>query len=344
MVDSTDQAQGIARPAPARRVDAVINPFTVYILAPALTYALILYTAQGDATIAILTSMATLILYWIGFSRANPRLVGLELIGVILLTYYTVHPPMAVLWVAASAVGAAAGTWLQFKNGNESDFYFLIPPAAALSFVFLVWLGAGASLSPALTRAGHELVQARREMFEMAKAIETQKPEQGRVLRETLEELKGDVDVLIVNFLLVVWTFGLWVAGRVSRAFLGQLGGRRHSLAFFRIDERYIFLLIVGLVLEILNGLAPRWGMQWLAIPLLAVFSLAGFIEGVAVVLFYGAVQRFKGQRWGGHLWNVAGLVLAIRLPFLAVLVGLSDVWFDYRRLHGLRQRIDYQA
>ncbi|MCE5229642.1 DUF2232 domain-containing protein [bacterium] len=331
------------RPEAKRSKPRRLAPWLMYLIVPPAAVLLILKTAAGDLNTALITSALSLFVFWAGFSLANPRLIGLELIGVIVGTYYWVQPPMAVLWVTASAIAAGGGVFLFHREKDEQDYFFLVPAAAFAGFVFLIWLGAGASLKPALLRAQRELSVSRRETLALARQLEDQKIEMGRLMREGIEWAGPRYGVLVTTSWLTMWILVLWVAGRVSRRVLGQFQKRRHAFVLFKIRDRYIFLLIIGLILEIFNGLVPSGGMQWLAIPLLAIFALACFIEGLAIVLFFGALQRFRGQRWAGRIWNLAGVVLLFSIWQAAVLIGLTDIWFDFRRLQGLR-RIDEKA
>lgn len=334
--------EGAAPPEKPR--PAWLAPLIMYLLTPPGAYLLVLRTAWGDLNTALLTSALTLFLFWVAFSLANPRLIGLELIGVILVTYYRVQPPMAVLWVTASAVAAATGVLLWHEQMREQHYFFLVPASALICFVFLVWLGAGARIEPSIMRARREFKMERQQALEIAKSFDDQKlTESGKAVREWIEKSEQLFNIGVATSWLEIWILALWVFGRVSRRILGQFQSRRHSFVLFKIGQPYIFLLIIGLVLEILNGLAPRWGMQWVAFPLLVTFAVACFFDGLAVVLFYGALQRFRGHRTAGIVWDVVGLMLAIT-THAAILIGLSDIWFDFRRLHGTRRRIDDKA
>lgn len=331
--------------APHSGKPAWLAPLMMYLMLPLGAYLLILRTAWGNPMSAIVTSALTLFLFWAAFSIANPRVIGLELIGVILATYYTVHPAMAVLWVTSSAVAAATGVLLWHEQKNEQHYFFLVPASALVCFIFLLWLGSGARVEPWVARARHELRQSRQQTLEVAKLLEDRKMTRlAKTMRESVEQSGPLYNIELATFWLESWILALWLFGRISRRILGQFQARRHSFVLFKIGRSYIFLLIMGLILEILNGLAPRWGMQWVAYPLLATFAVACFFDGLAVVFFYGALQRFRGNRVVGLIWDVAGLMLAITQPMVAILVGLSDIWFDFRRLHGVRRRIDDQA
>jgi hypothetical protein len=64
--------------------------------------------------------------YWIVFLRADPRLTGLVLIGIILATYYqSFISHYAVLFVVAAGLGGGIGAYLTQRGAPEDDFFFL---------------------------------------------------------------------------------------------------------------------------------------------------------------------------------------------------------------------------
>lgn len=345
MAEPTPAPSGAAA-RPEKQQPAWIAPLAMYLLVPPGAYLLVLRTAWGQPGGVILASALALFLFWAAFSVANPRLIGLELIGVILATYYRVEPPTAVLWVTSAAVAAATGVLLWHERMGEQHYFFLVPASALVCFVFLVWLGSGARLEPALVRARRELRAERQTILKNVQEYEARNgaTTPTRQIHEALDWIGTNFNIAMATIWLDLWIVALWVFGRIARRVTGQFQSRRHAFVLFKIGHPYIFLLIIGLILEILNSLAPRGGLQWVAFPLLATFAVACFFDGVAVVLFYGALQRFRGHRTAGFIWDVVGLLLAITQAEAVVLIGLSDIWFDFRRLHGVRRRIDDKA
>ncbi len=293
---------------------------------------------------ALLASMITMVLFWIGFGRANPRLVGLELIAVILASYYIVDPPQAVLWVVASALAGGVGAWLQRRDSGEDAYLLLVPATGLAGFLFLLWLGAGARLAPVLGWIGTLLGGFKLELGQEIDALAVTDPTQAGQLREMIELLGANFFPAIAALLIIIWVLGIWLAGRLARRAMGSAMPPPRPLMLFRMREACIFLLIIGLILEILYGLAPWGGLRWLAIPLLSVFGLACLIEAIAVVLWYGGVHRLAGRPLIAALWVAAGLIVVLQFPPLGVLFGLGDVWFDFRRLGRSRQKIDTSA
>ncbi len=320
-------------PEPAGRL-AWLN----YLLLPPLTLLAILGAARGPG-LSLLLSPLVVLAWWIGFARSNWRICGLELIGVVLATYYIVQPPLAVLWVVASALGGAMGAWLMLRRRREDDYFFLVPLAAAIGFVILAWLGGGARIYPALELGAGWLDGLRRGVERDFALLARESPGQAQYYRDMLEPLGERFAVTMISTLAALWVLALWGAGRIARRGLGLLGGLRGAFILFRIGQPYIFLLIAGLVMAILDGLTPLRGLRMVAIPLLVVVAVGCFIEAMAVILFFGALQRAAGRIRTGFVWDLAGLALLLWLTPLGLLLGLTDVWFDYRRLEAAGRR-----
>jgi vacuolar-type H+-ATPase subunit I/STV1 len=141
------------------------------------------------------------------------------------------------------------------------------------------------------------------------------------------------------------WALGLWLAGRLARRWAGRMDLRRGSLILFRLEQRYIFLLICGIVLWIVGILTggEKYAL-YAAGPILTVFAIACFLEGLAVILFYLALWRTTAAPVPYRLLAIMAMIAALFLTFISLLgcmlLGLSDIWFDYRRLKAVEERL----
>lgn len=298
-----------------------------------------------DVMVALIGSAVTLAIYWVGFLRANPRMVGLELIGIVLVAYYMLDA-MAVLWIAGSALGGGAGAWLTHQRAGEDDFFFLPLAAAAAGFVMLVGLGTAFQWQPALERARELIAEQRAYLEQEIERLEA--PDTGASLFQNAdpELLKAWVPRagrLFTGATLAVWSLLLWVGGRLARRRSGRFHPSRSALILFKMRQHYTFLLIVALFLEILRNLCGWQALGYVAWPLIGVFGMAALAEGLGVAAFHLAVLRAKGFLLN-RIWIVVFvLIMAMILPYALLLlaaVGLLDVWFDFRRLEKIGQQL----
>lgn len=283
----------------------------------------------------------------LAFIRANPRLTGLLLIGFTLGAYYT-HSQPAVLWMLASVMAGGAMAWLMVRQGCEDDFYFIPTAVALLGFLLLLGLADGLRWGPALKQAEASLavlhaqfqVQIQQSMS-VAQSGSLFDPEQ---IRQGSQLVDGHFGPFIVTTIIGFWGLGLWLAGRLARRLTGRLWGRQGSIMFFRIRHPYIFLLILGLILEILSSLYAWEQLSYVAWPVLIWFAIACFVEGLGVLLFMVAIRRAAGFRRSAMVLGVAGFFLLFLRPPLGVLIGLADVWFDFRKLGRIDETMDLEG
>lgn len=314
-------------------------------LVQALTWLGAVYVAESDpaALAPALGSVAVFWAHWFLFLRTNPRMVGIELAVLLMATYYsaTVNHYTA-LWIGASALGGGIGALLSVQARREDDFFFL-PPAATLGFFALLsYLAEGCRLDEPFAQLA-AWVAGQRELH-----LEVFRQSQIWQQLETYERHYYTRFLEWATLLtpLAMWVPGLWVSGRWARRRSGWLHARRAPLLLFRIQERYIFLLICGILLWIVGILTGReQAALYVAAPLLTVFAVACCVEGLAVAMFRLALWRALSPQTATRPVVLLVLILAvwlsqITLPLLLV-VGLTDIWFDFRRLSAVEERLE---
>jgi hypothetical protein len=76
----------------------------------------------------------------------------------------------------------------------------------------------------------------------------------------------------------------------------------------------------------------------------MAVLAVAFFMQAVGIVLFFSALQYSLGAPQRGFLLSIVGIVSLALMPVAGVLLGLLDVWFDFRRLAKVREQMENQG
>jgi hypothetical protein len=299
----------------------------------------LLRTLGPDPVTQAFASILVLAVHWVAFARANPRLVGLMLNALLMPLYY--HPALtfyAVLWVGAAALGGGVGAWLGMRKTREEDFFFLVPAAVVAAYAMLIWLAEGCRiLEPLLV--GKEWVIAQLEY------VARQMPAADGSPETFLERLFAPSPRQEAFKILGLWVLMLWMVGRLARRISRRLDHRRATLILFHIDRRYIFLLICSLGFWILGILTGReTSAMVVSGPILTAFSIACFLDGLAVVTFYLALWRAAAPSF---VHRIALLLLLLAFLFagrgalaVCVLAGLFDIWFDFRRVKVVEQRL----
>lgn len=325
----TSAAADVHRRAPRRPMFPLPN-IMLYIMLPAAA-AFCVQSALLDLFSQMVGSALALGAFWIGYSRLNRGIVTAILVGCCLLALknFPLHNVISIPLLAASAAAGALGATLAARNADEDDFFF-IPLLLVLGVMLLaITLGAGGGWPKTFERTRVYFAEI---SVNLKKSLES-------TGKETPEWVVSMPFLLTLH--VILWGLGLWLAGRLARRVTGHLGGLKSSLIMFRIQHRYIFLLILGLILEIFSSLATRETFAYLAWPILGLVALAGFLDGLGILLFLAAIRRMAGRTQEAFWLTVMGVITAFMLGQFTALVGLADVWFDFRKLERLRRQLN---
>lgn len=130
---------------------------------------------------------------------------------------------------------------------------------------------------------------------------------------------------LIQGPLLMAWGYSLATMAMEGSAFaLEALPG----FTRLRLPDGAVWMLCLGLLLLVTRQLAVlRAGAN-----LSAVMAMAYFLQGFSVLTFMAAALRATFLAWGARILIVALLLSPLFSVFTCIL-GLSDVWLDFRHL-----------
>jgi hypothetical protein len=141
------------------------------------------------------------------------------------------------------------------------------------------------------------------------------------------------VCILLAGWLLMLWALGQFVRRRIGRAL--PFG---NTLLIFRIRPGYTFLLILALIFEILSVWFEQERLKLVSYPLFTICAAGFWLVYVGIVLFLLALGRAIApgtSRWGLRLAALVALALSFHV---GPLVGLADVWFDFRKMRRIRK------
>jgi len=213
--------------------------------------------------------------------------------------------------------------------------------AAVLVFFLLTGLTSGGRWQHEIQLLNEVIQETRVAMEQNVKEMQNHGGGLLQISRENWEQMSPELGYYLVPSFIVLWLLGLWFCGRLARRILGRLKGPRPALMLFQIRQRYIFLLILGLILEIFSILSRREGFAYLAWFMLGVMGIAGFFEGLGVILFLVTIRRMLGRHQSAFWLGLLGIVVALTFPLVSVILGLADIWFDFRKLERLRRQIE---
>lgn len=244
------------------------------------------------------------------------------------------HAPLPYWFTLWTPVASAVGAWMGLREEGGG------PGSGERAWMFAPLLLLAASL-PVLPGFSQEIVRLDTRMLgEQQRLLASAKPgEVPPVMQEAVKQSAAMPAAdrqkalrWIVPNLLFVCTATLTVAGRALgarvAAGLGWPPASSRPLLHWRLPDAALVPLIVGIAL--LAFANPEWHPS--ALTLLVHVVLGYSVQGVAVVesmlISRGMPPAFVALTM---LFVIAVSLLWI-LPVIAVL-GLSDVWLDYRRL-----------
>ena len=108
---------------------------------------------------------------------------------------------------------------------------------------------------------------------------------------------------------------------------------RTQPLLFFKIKERYVFLLIFSMGIEIFRYLLDQTVILYVSRSFFMFLGTSYFIAGLAVVGYMFVMRHLRPQKMLSQWLFFVLLFLIIIKPIICVAIGLLDIWFDFRRV-----------
>jgi hypothetical protein len=101
----------------------------------------------------------------------------------------------------------------------------------------------------------------------------------------------------------------------------------------FKIKERYVFLLIFGMGIEIFRYFLDRKELLYFSRSIFVFLGVTYFLAGLAVIGFLILIQRLRSNSLFSHVFTFVLIFIIIIKPIICSAIGLLDIWFDFRRL-----------
>ncbi len=226
--------------------------------------------------------------------------------------------------------------WLRLPERKmESDDRLYIPPLAAALGVGILLL-----LREVLTGSSENLIV----LTGLSGVLEWVR----NTANAGAEQLTGDARI---QYLTTMETFrrsfpyyyfgGIIVGYSLLTNLTLQLQSRERQPArpffLFKIKERYIFLLIFAMGLEIFRYIYKPHNLIYISHSFLVFLGITYFIAGLAVLGFLLLMRRVRSSSFLSRWLILVLLFFIIIKPIICAAIGLLDIWFDFRRLKSLR-------
>lgn len=270
----------------------------------------------------------------LGAMRIGPLRAGI-IAGVACLAIAFGVPLAAFGWISGAVAAGLTAGWLAHFPTDEDDHFFLPIVTALLIFLIVATVAVRGDWGAALDQAHQkalEMVAFTPDMWE--DLINRSSDDFGQTLKTMgMDQFSAYLGWALFPVSTVLWVLATWLGARMIRLWAGRLKGSRGAMILFRMRQRYIFLLIAALVLAILYSLCGLELALCMALVLAAPVLAAGFIEGLGVMVYHLLAHRAAGSRLSVMFMAVAMILVVTQFPPAAMVLGLADVWFDFRRL-----------
>ncbi|MBN1903460.1 hypothetical protein JW926_19235, partial [Candidatus Sumerlaeota bacterium] len=101
----------------------------------------------------------------------------------------------------------------------------------------------------------------------------------------------------------------------------------------FKIKERYVFLLIFGMGIEIFRYFLDRKELLYFSRSIFVFLGVTYFLAGLAVIGYLILMRRLQSNSMLSRVFTFVLIFIIIMKPIICSAIGLLDIWFDFRKL-----------
>ena len=150
---------------------------------------------------------------------------------------------------------------------------------------------------------------------------------------ELVSDLKRDFPYYFFGSQALLFTI---VMNVVQRYQPGR--GKRLPLILFKIRERYVFLLIFAMAVEIFRYLLHEQELLYISRSFFVFLGGTYFLAGLSVVGFFITTRRSRMNSLPGMFLIFVVTLMIVMYPIICAALGLFDIWFDLRKLRKIRE------
>jgi hypothetical protein len=290
------------------------------------------YIATHDPVLAILVSAFTVALVFNMVAKtmgAAPMVVSIATGAALIIANKASW--LSLLLLAAIMAGMLYPILLQ-RRAHEDDYLY------AGTGIFLICLALLSALRYA-TNGQSPFIALHALMTDMLDHIEQVLKESAasgtspgqQQLLEHWPQYRSSLLYYLPGTALALWMVVTYSVIRMVRRRMKGASVNVPVFSFMRIKERYLFILIFGIVMEIVGRLENQEVLLYVSRTILLVTGVTYFLVGLSLVTYLFLIKQTASLL--AMVLKVAFLIVIIFQPYLLALLGLLDVWFDFRKL-----------
>lgn len=292
----------------------------------------LVYIAARDPLLAILNSAFTVALVFnmaIKTTGTAPMAVSICL-GIALIIANKVSW-LSLLFLAAIMTGMLYSVLLQ-RRVHEDDYLYVGTGIFFACFFLLIGLRYAMYGQNPLA-ALQELMTATLNNFEeaMKEGIQAGKSAAQQQFLENWPKYRNSLPYYLVGGALSLWMVVTYGVTRVIRSRLAGAPVSVQPFPFLRIKERYLFVLIFGIALEILGRVENQEALFYISSTIFLLVGITYFLVGLSLIGYLFLVKQTKSPF--SIILKAVFLFVIVFQPYICALLGLLDVWFDFRKL-----------
>ncbi len=234
------------------------------------------------------------------------------------------------LVISPTAVGITGG--YVFRKGKSYQFYILV---STLPLVFLL----SVHYYGLKIYGNHDLViESRNRITAIIQKSELPDPEK----KELLNRMDGSVEMLgdimpFTYFLntMFITLLGFFLLKYLLFRYFSRMGSETESIAFFKLNDYFIFVLIAGWAIVLLMDKKAFYWAFVSGLNLALVFSVLYLLQAVGIVKFLLRKKGLPAFILPAALLGILLLGVEVILFFSVILlsIGAIDFWADFRKL-----------
>lgn len=285
----------------------VIIGFVLLGIAPVIFVRFILMQAR-DSQVAILTSLGILAIATLYLTRIN--WIGVTFFAGLCTTLIIIYYP-------------------QLAKSDDDLLY-------NYSMLFLLTFGVGTLIHAILfhhspLKSAYDFIQLTLNSFQatIENATSSLSPEQAKELKQQWETMRSYIPYYFYGTIFTFYVLVVFLTLRNS--YYRFIGEDVPSLFRLRIKERYAFVLIFALSGEIIGKLSKLQSIFYVSRSVLIFTGIIYFFVGLLVAV--ALLEQHRSKSFVTYLIPILILTLILLNPLIGVIIGVLDIWFDFRKL-----------
>ncbi len=294
----------------------------------------LVYIAAHDPLLAVLNSAFTVALVFnMLMKTAGTAPMTISICTGIALVIFSKASWLSLLFLAAIMTGMLYPVLIQ-RRAREDDYMYIGTGIFLACFALLIGLRYatyGQGPLAALQTLMAEILSNIEEVLK--EGLQSGTSEGQQQLFENWPQYKNSLPYYLVGSALSLWMLVTYGVTRMIRRRLKGANSPVPPFPFFRIKEQYLFVLIFGIVMEILARLQNQEALFYISRAIFLFAGITYFLVGLSLIAYLFLVKHTQTKSPLSFVMKVVFLFVIVFQPYICAILGLLDVWFDFRKL-----------